>query len=126
MRDKIFPIIISIISGIALITTIIMDVIYTNKGYNTPGTAIWIILVSAVLLISIVQIFFRMSYVYGIIIFGAIVGIILSVTYIIIESVGYEYKYDHMVMFFIPHLIIYIILLISEIVYIKKFLHFNL
>jgi len=122
MKDKLFPIIISIIALIALITTIIFDIYFNKYEYKTPGNTMWIILESAILLISIVQIFFRINYVYGVLIFGDIAAIIMSLMYIILDSTGKYNEFDNIILFFVPHLIIYVIHIGIEIYYVNRYL----
>ena len=121
MKDKILPIVNIALSTIALIITIAFNIYFNNYGYKSPGTVFWILLEGGVLLINILILFYDFSYVHGISIFGAIAAIIICSQYMIFESTSIGTEYDNVYLFCIPHLIIYIIILIIEIIYFTRY-----
>lgn len=118
---RIIPIINTAISVIALVLTIIMNVLYKNMDYKILGNTLWIVLESGVILLFLVSIFYDLSYIHYLGIFGAISPIIVGLAYIFVGISNPEFEIGQVNLFFIPHICIYLVLFGIELYYILKY-----
>jgi len=118
---KIVPIINTIIALIALIVTIIMNIFFSKYGYDVLGTTLWIVLECGVILLYGVLIFYDLSYAHYIAIFAALSPIIIGLAYIFMSINNPLYDISMVNIFFIPHIIMYLAMLIIEVLYIRKY-----
>ena len=118
---RIIPIINTAISVIALVLTIIMNVLYKNMDYKILGNTLWIVLESGVILLFLVSIFYDLSYIHYLGIFAAISPIIVGFAYIFVGISNPEFEIGQVNLFFIPHICIYLVLFGIELYYVLKY-----